>query len=90
MAYAPNRNQHSSLVWKYLTRRIRRILKLITEIGYDEKMPLECFVYFYLFISHTFHRSMKERTPVRYRTCQKNTHMPAVHNKDQVYVIESA
>jgi hypothetical protein len=50
MAYAPNRNQHSSLVWKYLTGRIRRILKLITEIGYDEETrhwnALFIFIYF--------------------------------------------
>jgi hypothetical protein len=55
MAYAPNRNQHSSLVWKYLTGRIQRILKPITEIGYDEKIHHwnALFIFIYLFFIHS-------------------------------------
>lgn len=55
MAYAPNRNQHSLLVWIYLTERIRRILKLITEIGYEEKTHHgnALFIFIYLFLIHS-------------------------------------
>jgi len=55
MAHVPNRNQHSSLVGKYLTGRSQRILKLITEIGYDEKTRHwnALFIFIYPFLIHS-------------------------------------
>jgi hypothetical protein len=35
----------------------------------------------YLFTPHTFHRFMKERKPVAYKTSKDNTYTQTVHNK---------
>ena len=43
----------------------------------------------HLFISHTFHISMKEKKPAGQRTHQKHIHPLAVYNKFQIHVMGS-